>query len=299
MAWTSHHHSQTAATPWRLQQLERGRRARAGNEVASPPPTSKPWAVWIHSNDGVRIDYEVVGNGRPLILLHGFFGDRTTWHAASYVNALADQARLILIDARGHGHSGAPHDAASYRVAQQVADVLAVLDALGIERAAVWGSSMGGTIGLHLLATHPKRVSGLIATGAHADRVIVTRDELEQETRTLRTAGVGPFLAHLERQGPVPDWMRAAMLAADPHALAALTVALAERHSVVEPLTLVQTPVLLLAGDRDPHLDRIRRTAAQLPRSTLVEFSDCGHFDAFARTDLAVPPARKFLLAPA
>ncbi|GAA1850017.1 alpha/beta fold hydrolase [Actinomadura bangladeshensis] len=102
------------------------------------------------SRDGVRIAFEVVGRGRPLVLLHGFYGDRTTWHQSGHVAALADDHRLVLIDARGHGESDAPHDPDSYRIDRQVDDVIAVLDALGIDQAALWGASMGGTIGLHL-----------------------------------------------------------------------------------------------------------------------------------------------------
>jgi pimeloyl-ACP methyl ester carboxylesterase len=251
----------------------------------------------VESSDGVRIGYEVIGRGRPLVLLHGFFGDRTTWHAAGYVEALAGQARLILVDTRGHGESDKPHEAAAYRIVQQVTDVVAVLDELGIERAAVWGSSMGGTIGLSLLARHPDRVSGLIATGAHAEVVEFPPGVLEHEVRTFHTAGVGPFLKDLERQGPVPDWMRKATLAADPRALAALNIALAAGDRIGESLGQADTPVLLLAGGRDRQLTRIRRTAGQLPYATIVEFPGCGHFEAFLRTDLAIPPARAFLTA--
>ncbi|WP_060905184.1 alpha/beta fold hydrolase [Streptomyces scabiei] len=69
-----------------------------------------------------------MGSGPPLVLLHGFFGDRTTWRSAGYVDALADSHRLVLIDARGHGGSDAPHDVDSFRIDRQVEDVTAVLD---------------------------------------------------------------------------------------------------------------------------------------------------------------------------
>ncbi|WP_373465054.1 alpha/beta fold hydrolase [Streptomyces luteogriseus] len=59
------------------------------------------------------------------MLLHGFFGDRTTWRSAGYVDALAGDHRLVLVDARGHGGSDAPHDVDSYRIDRQVGDVVA------------------------------------------------------------------------------------------------------------------------------------------------------------------------------
>ena len=93
---------------------------------------------------GSRIEYEVTGDGPPLVLLHGFFGDRSTWHAAGHVGALAGQFRLILIDLVGHGGSDEPPDPARYQMDEHARDVVAVLDSLGVDRAAVWGASMGG-----------------------------------------------------------------------------------------------------------------------------------------------------------
>lgn len=127
------------------------------------------------------------------MLVHGFFGDRTTWRSAGHVEALADGFRLILIDARGHGGSAAPHDAASYEIGRQVDDVLAVLDALDIDQAAMWGASMGGIIGLHLLARHPERLTGLVAGGAHAGEVAVDPAEVEAEAALFRYQGIAPF----------------------------------------------------------------------------------------------------------
>ncbi|MGA5063908.1 alpha/beta fold hydrolase [Streptomyces exfoliatus] len=99
----------------------------------------------------------------------------------------------------------------------------------------------------------------------------------------------------LERQGPLLAWMRAAMRAADPHALAALTAALDARDGVLERLVQTPVPVLLLAGDRDPRLRSIQDTAARISGSTCVELSGCGHFDTFLRLDLALPVVRPFL----
>ncbi|MER5934222.1 alpha/beta hydrolase [Streptomyces sp. NPDC002054] len=250
----------------------------------------------ITSSDGVTIAFETVGCGDPLVLLHGFFGDRTTWHSAGHVDALADGFRLVLIDARGHGDSDAPHDAGSYAISRQVDDVLAVLDALDIDRAAMWGASMGGIIGLHLLAGYPERLTTLVAGGAHAGPVaVVDPAEVEQEAEAFRTQGTAPFIERLERQGPLPGWMCTVMQAADPNALAALTLALDNRGSVLDALASSPVPLLLIAGDRDRQLPAIRQTAARMRSATLVELPDCGHFDAFLRTDLTLPVVQTFL----
>ncbi|MFH9009583.1 alpha/beta fold hydrolase [Streptomyces afghaniensis] len=168
---------------------------------------------------------------------------------------------LVLVDARGHGGSDAPYDVDSYRLDRQVGDVVAVLDALDIYRAAFWGASMGGIIGLNLLAGHPERLTALIAGGAHGERVTAAPAEVQQEIGLFRSRGTAPFIEMLERQGPLPPWMRAAMQAADPNALAALTAALDSREGVLERLVRTSAPVLLLAGDHDARLQSIRDTA--------------------------------------
>jgi pimeloyl-ACP methyl ester carboxylesterase len=87
------------------------------------------------TNDGVRIHYEREGNGPPLVLQHGFTGSLEGWRDSGYVDALKSAYELILIDARGHGRSDKPHDPAAYTLDKRAADVLAVLDDAGIERA--------------------------------------------------------------------------------------------------------------------------------------------------------------------
>ena len=249
----------------------------------------------ITSSDGLTIGFEAVGRGHPLVLLHGFFGDRTTWQSAGHVDALADDFRLVLIDARGHGESEAPHDSGSYAISRQVEDVLAVLDALDIDQAAMWGASMGGIIGLHLLASHPERLTTLVVGGAHAGPITVEPAEAEAEAAVFRTQGTAPFIETLERQGSLPAWMRTLIQAADPNALAALALALDNRDSVLDALASSAVPLLLLAGDRDPRLPAIRETADRVRSATLAELPGCGHLDTFLRTDLTLPVVRAFL----
>ena len=87
-------------------------------------------------NGNVRIHYQVEGEGPALVLQHGFTESAVDWYEAGYVDALRSDYRLILIDARGHGASDKPHDPDAYELNRRVADIVAVLDALAIERAA-------------------------------------------------------------------------------------------------------------------------------------------------------------------
>jgi pimeloyl-ACP methyl ester carboxylesterase len=85
------------------------------------------------------------------------------------------------------------------------------------------------------------------------------------------------------------------MLSADPHALAALTTALPNRDDILGPLARTSVPTLLLAGDRDPLLPAIQRTATHIPAGTLIQLPDCGHLDTFVRSALTLPLVLRFL----
>ena len=78
---------------------------------------------------------------------------------------MQDDYRLVFIDARGHGKSGAPHDSAAYLTEQRVADVLAVMGAEGIEKVVYYGFSLGGITGFTLAHLHPERLNGVIICG--------------------------------------------------------------------------------------------------------------------------------------
>lgn len=117
------------------------------------------------SNHGVKISYEVSGQGRPLVLLHGWASDRGWWKEAGFTDDLQRDHRVVNVDLRGHGESDKPHDPSAYYREAVVGDVLAVADAEGIERFAIWGLSYGGWIGWMTACTAPQRAAVLITTG--------------------------------------------------------------------------------------------------------------------------------------
>jgi len=82
------------------------------------------------NNQGVRIHYEVEGDGPPLVLLHGFGNTLEMWYDSGHVESLKNDYRLILIDARGHGASEKPHDPEAYKMELMVTDVVAVLNSM-------------------------------------------------------------------------------------------------------------------------------------------------------------------------
>src|SRR5947209_2870055 len=118
--------------------------------------------AWL-DRDGVRLFYEVhdgPADATPLLLSHGFSASADMWR--TNVPALAERRRVVAWDLRGHARSDAPADPALYSHALSVDDMAAVLDAAGVERAALCGMSLGGYLSLSFRLAHPERVAALV-----------------------------------------------------------------------------------------------------------------------------------------
>jgi pimeloyl-ACP methyl ester carboxylesterase len=116
------------------------------------------------SPDGMRVAYDLCGSGPAILLLHGGGTNRQDWHDAGYVNRLRDSFTVIALDLRGHGESSLPTDPADYTIDKMEGDILAVADACGVERFAIWAMSYGGKVGRYL-AVHSDRVSKMVLMG--------------------------------------------------------------------------------------------------------------------------------------
>ncbi|MFX0012236.1 MAG: alpha/beta fold hydrolase [Candidatus Hermodarchaeota archaeon] len=103
------------------------------------------------NNDGIKIYYEVEGEGPPVILIHGFAASlEGNWKHTNWVEVLKDKYKLILLDCRGHGKSDKPLDPSQYGP-HMTDDILKLLDHLSIEKANFFGYSMGSRLTLELL----------------------------------------------------------------------------------------------------------------------------------------------------
>lgn len=112
--------------------------------------------------NGIEMQYRIVGEGEPLVLLHGWSG--TSHDFDPFVEEFARQYRLILPDLRGHGGSTNPQG--EFATGQLARDVFALLDHLGIARVRLVGASMGGLAALHMATLQPSRIESMILAGA-------------------------------------------------------------------------------------------------------------------------------------
>jgi pimeloyl-ACP methyl ester carboxylesterase len=135
-------------------------------EANGAGPLPAPEDQGFVEHDGARIWYASYGSGSPVILLHGGLGHGANW--GYQVPALTHGGyRAVLIDSRGHGRS--THDERPYSYELMATDVLAVMDALGLERAALVGWSDGATIALILAMKAPSRVAGVFFFACNVD----------------------------------------------------------------------------------------------------------------------------------
>jgi pimeloyl-ACP methyl ester carboxylesterase len=224
----------------------------------------------LRSDDGVDLFHRRVGpgSGIPVLLHHGFGADGDLdWGATGVEAALVAAGRsLVVLDARGHGRSGKPHDPARYGEPRMARDVTNLLDALGLDRVDLVGYSMGGVVAL-LTAVGEPRVRRLVVGGIGAGAV--------------EAGGVDTSVLP-------PEVLRAALLTDDPDSIEhpaaagfrrfterpgvdrlALAAQAASVHRARIPLGEIRASTLVLAGRRDDLAARPEVLAAAIPAARL------------------------------
>ncbi|MFX1497874.1 MAG: alpha/beta fold hydrolase [Promethearchaeota archaeon] len=116
-------------------------------------------------NEGVKIYYEIEGEGPPVIMIHGFAANiEANWKSTNWVDFLKDDYELILVDCRGHGKSDKPKDATQY--GEKInEDIVKLLNHLSIVKANFFGYSMGGRITTDILLKNQERFISAIIGG--------------------------------------------------------------------------------------------------------------------------------------
>lgn len=209
-------------------------------------------------SDGVRLRYQVTGQGPPVVLLHGFGETLERWEAAGVVRTLSPHFQVIAMDVRGHGQSAKPHDAASYG-AVLAADVARLLRHLGASKAHVVGYSMGALVALDFAVRHQDHALSIVLGGAG----LSPPEAIDDFTRQ----------ADAFEQGRVP--LRAGD---DGRALAALLRA--TRLPSEQEVRAIAVPLTALVGANDRFVPNVRRLSRVLPDMTVVTIPDTDHATA-------------------
>ena len=219
------------------------------------------------TDDGVRLAFEETGSGAPVVFVHEFAGDLRSWEPQ--VRHLSRRYRCITWNARGFPPSDIPDDTVAYSQDRARDDVLAVLDALDIERAHVVGLSMGGFATLHFGLAHPGRARSLVVAGvgygAEPDQRERFRSEADITARILRTEGMaawaaayslGPTRVQFQNKDP-RGWREFADMLAEHSAAGSAHTQQGvqkERPSVfdlADGMKELTVPTLIVTGDED------------------------------------------------
>lgn len=244
------------------------------------------------TNQGVEVFFEEAGAGFPVVLGHSFLCSGEMWR--HQVPALSPGFRVINIDLRGHGRSG--RLTTPFTLYDAVGDVLAVLDHLGITRAAWCGLSIGGMVALRAALTHPGRVAALLLLDTDAGpETALHKIKYTAMGAGARALGLRPFLPSIarlmfggttRRENPalVGEWKERFAGQHVPSLLHCLG-ALMRRDSLLTRLEGIGVPALVLAGEEDRSLPPplSRRIHDRLPRSTLRIIPAAGHLSALER----------------
>ncbi|MQA01640.1 MAG: alpha/beta fold hydrolase [Streptosporangiales bacterium] len=269
---------------------------------------------YAETDDRVRLYYEDTGSGVPIVFLHEFAGDHRSWQPQ--VRHLARHYRCLTPAARGFPPSDVPTDPAAYDQARAVADVAAVLDAAGVERAFVVGNSMGGFAALHFALRHPERTLGSVVAGCGYGAPPEKADGFRAESEKIAAAfdregsqsvsqwyGFGPARVQYEAKDPAGHAEHVQVLAEHHPLGAALTMrgvqmrrpSLFDLHA---ELAACQPPVLVIAGDED---DGVLETDLMLkrtiPRCGLAVLPKSGHVTNLEEPALFNQLLERFLTA--
>ncbi len=250
---------------------------------------------------GVSIHYELEGDetAAPLLLHHGWTSDIEAWRDFGYVDALRDRFRLILMDARGHGLSGAPVSPDDYMPNRFVKDVEAVLDAIGVGSVTFWGYSMGAAIGFQLALARPDRLVRFIAGGMHPyGSSVAGRPQKTSTTELLRQRGMRGFVDERERSlgGRLVPKLRERLLAANADVLSAAGEAWAGWRGVGERIGEIAVNTLLYAGTDDSNFhEGASRAAVEMPNARFVSLPGITHDAGFASSRAVMTSINAYL----
>lgn len=264
--------------------------------------------------NGVKLHYQLVGQGPALVMIHGLSGNLAVWHL-QIAPLLWDHFQMLTYDLRGHGYSDTPP--AGYSPDDMAEDLYQLLDSLEIERPFLVGHSYGADLALYFAYHHPERVKEVVAVEAALPAMIYLREREEWE-------GWDYWSTVLERSGhPVPadrrtdvDYLLRTSLAmpkkwgplkglprnAGPFLRLLDTTTVAEDSQRIGSLTLerlpdIEVPVTLIYSESSAFLGTYDYLKSHLKRvrPLLLPPTEWGHFGPLEQPELVADCLLKYL----
>lgn len=245
------------------------------------------------TDDGIKLYYEEVGSGIPVVFVHEFAGDVRSYELQ--MRHFGQHYRCIAYNARGYPPSDVPQDGESYSQERARDDIRAVLDALKVDKAHIVGLSMGGFAALHFGFSYPDRARSLVVAGCGYGAAPDKRAQFAAEAQaaaaqfeqTMAKAAegyaLGPTRVQFQNKDP-RGWREFAAQLAEHSPLGSaqtLRGVQARRPSLfdlVDKMAAMTTPTLIMTGDEDwPCLEPAILMKRSIPTAALVVMPNAGH----------------------
>ena len=246
----------------------------------------------------VELEYEEIGQGMPVLLVHGFPLDRTIWNPVA--QDLKDEARLIMPDLRGYGASPDANEIHSMRLLAE--DLLALIDRLKLEKVTLVGHSMAGYAALAFAHAYPNRLAGLglVATQADPDtperrqaRLLTARETKRRGVKYIAD-GMPSKLTH---DPEIQKQLHEVIMKCRTAVLVNSLKGMAERSDANPWLEMISVPTVVIAGARDQLIpvERSQTMAQMLSKGWLVEIPEAGHMPMLETPQLVVDALRQLI----
>jgi 2-succinyl-6-hydroxy-2,4-cyclohexadiene-1-carboxylate synthase len=237
--------------------------------------------------------FTIVGKGEPLLFLHGFTGDHTTWD--EIVAKMQKEYQCISIDILGHGNSAHPENSEEYQIEKIAGDIIEILNNLYIQKINVIGYSMGGRLALTMAVLYPNKVKRLVLESSSPG----LKTETERAARRKQDHALAEKILKAGIRKFVDDWEKIPLFASQSQLPLAVRKKIREQRLRQHPIGLANSligmgtgaqpswwsqldrlnmPVLLITGSLDVKFKKIAQEMKKmLPKGHWKEVEGAGH----------------------
>ncbi|MCZ6708767.1 MAG: alpha/beta hydrolase [Gammaproteobacteria bacterium] len=249
------------------------------------------------TNAQIQTAYHEAGQGKALVLIHGFTGSKLDFH--DELDRLEDLRRIIAYDQRGHGESS---NLGPYSFSTLVADLIGFLDQVGVQQCDLLGHSLGGMVAIRAVLQHPHRFRSLILMDTAAEPLEVTAENSRELVNSVvREQGCGALLKMMRAQpasaavqrgidylGEAEHWrrIRVKLSQMDADAFVALSAELEDYPALTDQLPAIACPTTVIVGQRDvPFIASSKSLVTAIPKARLESIPLAGHCPQYENAD--------------
>lgn len=240
----------------------------------------------------IRIHYEQIGSGTPMIWAHGLFGNWRTW--GKTISFFKDRYCVITYDARGHGESEVPESKETYSQEIMVEDLKGMIDALEIDRAFIGGHSMGANVALNFAIRYPEHCLACIPLGAGAgsgqpqwqEEIMRSMADAIEKGGMVKAVELAKYLPGWEQLAITPSlWenVKQNIITSSPIGIVNTIRGVQMKRSTIQQLEpqlrQLRVKTLIIVGELDtPCLEPSKLIAKLIPEAVLEIIEKCDHF---------------------